>query len=207
MSHGHGGGCSHGHSHEDDITDPARGNQFSLYLKIDTEKVVCLNETDEGSGKTVFKPWDKRLDREKFVESDCDEELLFNIPFTGQVKLKGIIVVGGEDDMHPSEMKLYKNRPNMTFDDAGAEPEQTFEMHPDPNGVMEYATKIAKFNSVEHLSLYFPKNFGNDVTKVYYIGLRGDFTEAHRHGVTIVTYEARANPADHKTSNADQVNH
>ena len=65
MSHGHGGGCSHGHSHEDDITDPARGNQFSLYLKIDTEKVVCLNETDEGSGKTVFKPWDKRLDREK----------------------------------------------------------------------------------------------------------------------------------------------
>ena len=35
----------------------------------------------------------------------------------------------------------YKNRPNMTFDDTGAEPEQTFEMHPDPNGVMEYATK------------------------------------------------------------------
>lgn len=26
--------------------------------------------------------------------------------FTGIVKLKGIIVIGGEDDTHPSKMKL-----------------------------------------------------------------------------------------------------
>ena len=64
MSHNHGGGCSHDHSH-DDISDPARGNQFSLYLKIDTDRVVCLNEAEEESGKTVFKPWDQKLDKEK----------------------------------------------------------------------------------------------------------------------------------------------
>ena len=44
-----------------------RGNLFSLYLKIDTEKVECLNEESEGSGKDVFKPWDQRLDTEKVI--------------------------------------------------------------------------------------------------------------------------------------------
>ena len=29
----------------------------------------------------------------------------------------------------------------MTFDDTGATPDQEFEMHPDTQGVLEYATK------------------------------------------------------------------
>jgi len=63
--HGHGGGsCGHSHSH-DDISDAERGNQFSLYLKIDLERLQCLNESVDGSGKNVFKPWDKKLDVEK----------------------------------------------------------------------------------------------------------------------------------------------
>jgi len=37
----------------------------SLYQKIDVEKLQCLNESEEGSGKTVFKPWEDRLDRTK----------------------------------------------------------------------------------------------------------------------------------------------
>ena len=37
--------------------------------------------------------------------------------------------------------------------------------------------RVARFNNVEHLSIYFPANFGNDSTLIYYIGLRGDFME------------------------------
>lgn len=40
------------------------GILYSLYSKIDLSKVECLNETTEGSGKTVFKPWEDRLNIE-----------------------------------------------------------------------------------------------------------------------------------------------
>ncbi|XP_038057413.1 PITH domain-containing protein 1-like isoform X2 [Patiria miniata] len=176
--HGHShGGCSGGHDHD----PPDRGTEFSLYTKIDTDRVECLNEVTNGSGKLVFKPWDQRLDTEKYVESDDDEELLFNIP--------------------------YKNQPNMTFDDTRSDPDQVFEMQRDTSGILEYNTKIARFSNVNHLSIHFSKNFGAETSIVYYIGLRGEFTEAQRQGIMIAQYEAYANPKDHKTSLFDNVQH
>ncbi|XP_055750581.1 PITH domain-containing protein 1-like isoform X1 [Salvelinus fontinalis] len=113
---GHGG---HSHGCCEDEHEPAeRGLEYALYQRIDVEKLQCLNEAREGDGKLVFKPWDQRTDREKFVESDADEELLFNIPFTGSVKLKGIIIAGEDDESHPAEMRLntrtYPTCPLMT---------------------------------------------------------------------------------------------
>jgi len=70
------------------LSDSA-GLNYSLYQKVDLAKLECLNEAEEGSGKSVLKPWEDRKDRSKFVTSDADAELLFNIPFTGNVKLKG----------------------------------------------------------------------------------------------------------------------
>ena len=37
--------------------------------------------------------------------------------------------------------------------------------------------RVARFSNVEHLSIYFPENFGNDVSRIYFIGLKGDFTQ------------------------------
>ena len=84
--HGHshgGGGCGHEHSHEHK-SDAERGSEFSLYMKIDTERVQCLNEAVEGSGKDVFKAWDKRLDTEKVTShyrsgSDMFVQILIGI--------------------------------------------------------------------------------------------------------------------------------
>lgn len=138
-SHDHGGGCSH---EAVDVDNPNEmGIQYSLYAKINLEDLECLNEEIDGSGKTVFKAYENRLDFSKFVESDADEELLFNIPFTGNIKLKGIIVIGANDDSHPNKIRIFKNRPKMTFDDVAAQPDQEFEMTKDPEGVVEYSTK------------------------------------------------------------------
>ena len=55
------GCCSHDHDHE-----PADlGASYSLYTKIDTENMSCLNESLTDSGKSVFKPWEDRLNFEK----------------------------------------------------------------------------------------------------------------------------------------------
>ena len=40
------------------------------------------------------------------MTSDADEELLFNVPFAGSVKVKGVVVVGGEEGTGPSKMRL-----------------------------------------------------------------------------------------------------
>ncbi|GJQ66837.1 hypothetical protein Trydic_g7869 [Trypoxylus dichotomus] len=201
---------SHGHSCEGDNNhheSPETGLEYSLYAKIDKDNLECLNEAVEGSGRTIFKPWEERLNFDTYVESDADEELLFNIPFTGNVKLKGIIVIGDDCDSHPSKMRLFKNRPHMTFDDVACSPDQEFDLHVDPTGSLEYSTKIVTFSSTYHLTIHFPTNFGGDSTRIYYIGLRGDFTQGHRHGVTICTYESRANLSDHKNPLDENVSY
>uniref|UniRef100_A0A8W7P014 PITH domain-containing protein n=1 Tax=Anopheles coluzzii TaxID=1518534 RepID=A0A8W7P014_ANOCL len=203
--HSHGGGCEHealGIENELEI-----GIHYSLYEKIDMNNVECLNEELEGSGKTVFKPYNERLNHDKYVKSDADEELLFNIPFTGNVKLKGIIIIGADNETHPKKMRLFKNRPKMTFDDTSASADQEFSLEKDANGVFEYSTKVVTFANVHHLSLHIPTNYGGESTTVYYIGLKGEFSEAHHHGVTICTYEARPNVSDHKNNLFDSVNH
>lgn len=60
-SHNHGGNCcDHPHDAAGDL-----GAAYSLYSKIDLDRVECLNESEEGAGKTIFKPWDQRLDFSK----------------------------------------------------------------------------------------------------------------------------------------------
>jgi len=197
---GCGAGCEHG---EAGALGEEIGLAYSLYQRIDMDRLTCLNETTENSGKLVFKPWERKLDLTDFVESDADEELLINIPFTGNVKLKGLIVIGGEEDSQPDKVRLFKNRPNMSFDDVGAPPDQEFSLVADPTGNVEYKTKVVSFSSVHHLTLYFPSNLGSDHTKIYYIGLAGEFTKSTRVGVVNAVYEARAVPEDHKQNIKD----
>ena len=93
----------------------------------------------------------------------------------------------------------------MTFDDAGMEPDQELTLTRDSDGGVEYPTKIVKFSNIHCVSLHFPSNFGDETTKIYYIGLKGDFTEAPREGVLIANYEAAPNPADHKLDQFTKV--
>lgn len=45
----------------------------------------------------------------------------------------------------------------MNFDDTDCEPDQELELVKDPDGTVEYPTKIVKFSSVNHLTMFFPR--------------------------------------------------
>ena len=46
--------------------------------------------------------------------------------------------------------------------------------------------------------MYFPENFGEDFTRIYYIGLKGEHFNVKRQAVDVV-YESQAQLKDHKT--------
>ena len=59
-------GCGHGRcEHDHNHISEDKGFEYSLYTKIDFTNLEVLNETEEGSGKTVFKSWEERLDSNK----------------------------------------------------------------------------------------------------------------------------------------------
>lgn len=184
--------CDHDHDHHNGCCDHGdEATAFSLYQKIDTANVECLNELVDGSGVKVFKPWSERMSDEVFVQSDCDAELIFNIPFTGDVKIKGIIVRADEELY---KMRLFKSSLRMSFDDVSAEADQEFEVSYDPTVTHEYPVKPTKFFNVHHLTIHFVNKNKEDEDKpckIYYIGLKGEFTQVNRDGIVLANYEIR----------------
>lgn len=58
----------------------------------------------------------------------------------------------------------------------------------------------AHWNTTTSIDLFFEDNHSGgdeDVTRVYYLGFRGDFMALNREPVHVL-YEAAANPRDHK---------
>ncbi|PKA56291.1 PITH domain-containing protein [Apostasia shenzhenica] len=189
--------CSHDHSCEDHNC----AAEWSLYKHINLSKVTALNESVTGSVKSIFKAWDRRMDNsEGFLESnEGDPELLVYIPFTSDVKIKSISVVGGSGGTSPSKMRAFINREGIDFSDAqNMQPVQEWELAENSQGFLEYQTRYPRFQSVASLTLHFPENFGADRTQVYYIGLRGEATQIKRDAVTNVVYELYPNPSEHK---------
>uniref|UniRef100_A0A915MAI5 PITH domain-containing protein n=1 Tax=Meloidogyne javanica TaxID=6303 RepID=A0A915MAI5_MELJA len=120
------------------------------------------------------------------------------------VKLTGITFSGPLSGSFPSTVRLFKDRGNMSFDDCeNAKEDQQIELKQDSDASIDYPLMSSKFNSVGHLTLYFPANFGDEKTIIYYIGLRGEFQSEFRNKIVIATYEARPVPDDHKAGLRD----
>ncbi|TKA35962.1 hypothetical protein B0A54_12186 [Friedmanniomyces endolithicus] len=196
--HGHDHSEGAAHDHTDDIT-PALQNH--IYEQIDFSATNTLNEAEPRSGsRVVQKTWTERLDQEPELSSDADEQLLMHVPFTAQIRLHSILIRTSTTSSAPQTLKLFLNRDDLDFSTASALPAtQTLELA-QSNEVQEVPVKRALFNTVRSLDLFFEDNWGQgeeDVTRVSYIGFKGEWMKLSREPVNFL-YEAAANPADHK---------
>ncbi|KAJ5212644.1 DUF1000-domain-containing protein [Penicillium cinerascens] len=198
--HGDGGHCQGEHDHSNDIT-PAI--QSLLYSQIDFDAITTLNEaTEKGGAAIVQKTWAERLNEKPELESDADEQLLMYIPFTGQVKLHSLLIYTAPTAAAPKTVKLFKNRDDLDFSTASElSPTQTIEVPQPVTGadVFELPLNRAHWNTTTSITLFFEDNWSggeDDVTKVGYIGFKGQFMALNREPVSFL-YEAAANPNDH----------
>ncbi|EHA17758.1 hypothetical protein ASPNIDRAFT_177822, partial [Aspergillus niger ATCC 1015] len=223
--HDHGGHChgEDGHDHSNDIT-PAI--QSLLYSQIQFDAITTLNgrqpprepllhvvlylltgvlpaEASPKSGAAIVKKtWSERLNDEPELESDADEQLLMYIPFTGQVKVHSLLIYTAPSPSAPKTLKLFKNRDDLDFGTASdLKPTQTVEIpQPVPGAdVFELPLNRAHWNATTSITLFFEDNWSDgeeDVTKVGYIGFKGQFMALNREPISFL-YEAAANPGDH----------
>ena len=87
-------------------------------------QVQCLNEAIQGTCKEVFKPWSKRLEPSDppLESNENDPELLLHVPFSGDVRIRAISVIGGTDGTAPAELKVFINREDLDFSTAAEVP-------------------------------------------------------------------------------------
>ncbi|CAI5524306.1 unnamed protein product [Closterium sp. Naga37s-1] len=191
------GTCSHDH----DCSDHDCGAGFSLYKNVDLPKVRALNEAVEGSAEGVFRSWEDRMTfpSQPLDSNEDDPELILFIPFTTDVKIKSIAIIGGADGTSPAKMRAFTNREDIDFsvvNDLTAV--QEWDLTENLQGELEYTTKFSKFQGVSSLTLHFPSNFGGDFSRIHFVGLKGEATQNNRRAVAAVVYEAQANPSDHE---------
>ena len=118
--------------------------------------------------------------------------------FTAQVKLHSILLRTSPSPCAPQTLHVFLNRSDIDFSSADdATPTQTFELS-QTSEIQELSVRRARFSAARRLTLFFPDNFGgDDVTRLSYLGFRGEWTALGRAPQNIL-YEAAANPGDHK---------
>jgi PITH domain len=71
---------------------------------------------------------------------------------------------------------------------------------PRTNDVVELPLQRQKWNGTTSIDLFFENNYGygdEDVTRVQYLGFKGEWTALNREAISVL-YESAANPRDHK---------
>jgi ribosomal protein S27AE len=80
-----------------------------LLASIDVDRVRTLNEESNRCGGALFREHDLRFQKQDFIASDSDGELLLIVPFLAQVKIRSICVIALDLESAPLQMRLYVN--------------------------------------------------------------------------------------------------
>ena len=214
--HGHSHNHNHNHDDNDHIAPIPTSSSQSLNSKIDTTKVTALNLANPSDELAkLFKDSNTKYQVKPVIKSDCDEQLIINIPFlNGSVKLYSIILRTNGDIYCPRTIKLFKNDKTIDFDNVDQKKPVQVITHPQigvandddlpeilqsDDDFVEHFVSRHKFTGVQTLTLFIENIYdeGEEECHLHSIELRGDFTELNKDPI-ITLYELAANPADHK---------
>ncbi|KXN83032.1 hypothetical protein AN958_01854 [Leucoagaricus sp. SymC.cos] len=151
----------------------------NLYNVIDRENIHGLNLAVPEHAKDIIKPWNERESTEKFSDSGVDDQMMIHVPFTENVRLRSILLkLGkiGKGEFAPRHLRIYANH-NTIVDFAEADstnPQLNISLLEGETGVTEYPLRVAAFTSVHSVSLFFNESVGDETTRIYYIGFKGD---------------------------------
>lgn len=112
------------------------------------------------------------------------------------MKLHAILIRSSEESSAPKTLRLFSNRDDLDFSTVSdVQPTQTLELS-QTSEVQELPVKRTLFGNTYNINLFIADSFGDDVTRVYWIGFKGEFMNLNREPVEVL-YEKAANPKDH----------
>ena len=113
------------------------------------------------------------------------------------LKLHAILIRTDTSDACPKTLKVFHNKDDLDFSTASDIEATQSLIVSQTNDVQELQVKRAKFGNTYNLTLFLEDNYGDDVSRVYWIGFKGEFTELNREPFEVL-YEKAANPKDHE---------
>ncbi|KAI8852673.1 galactose-binding domain-like protein [Chytridium lagenaria] len=150
---------------------PTLGSHVDLIDYITQKQVECLNQSDKHTVKSIFSK------DNNYLESDCDEQLIIDIPFQQGVKLHSIRIVAPPENA-PKTIRTFINRTStLSFDEVDSVVEtERIELTPE-----SYGENVIIPLSVHSITLFVQDNLtGADTTIIRQLILYGSPVEATR---------------------------
>ncbi|OCB84857.1 DUF1000-domain-containing protein [Sanghuangporus baumii] len=170
----------------DSVRDEVAGvDTANLFHVIDRDNVHGLNLSVPEDAKALIKPWDEREDTTRYADSGVDDQMVIHIPFIQNVRVRSILLKLGRGELTPRHLRIYANHSNIV-DFAEAEttkPQLNISLLEGETGVAEYPLRAAAFANVHSLSLHFNEAVGEEVSRLYYIGCKGDTRQMQNSGL------------------------
>jgi len=169
----------------------------NLFGVIDRDNVFGLNLTEPESAKEVIKPWDGRENMERWVETGEDDEMILHVPFTQNVRVRSVVLKLGRGELCPRRLRLYVNAPDgIGFSEVeSTKATQDISLLEGAETVAEYPVRVSAFASVSSVTLFFSEAPSGDLSRVYYVGFKGESKRPLKEAGTKMDLPA-ANAAD-----------
>ncbi|KAF9262244.1 DUF1000-domain-containing protein [Marasmius fiardii PR-910] len=152
-----------------------------LFSCIDRDNVHGLNLTVPEDAKELIKPWDQREQTDKFADSGVDDQIIIHVPFTQNVRIKSILLKLGRGESAPRHLQVYANHTTIVdFENAERTKPQIDISLLEESNVVEYPVRVAAFASINSLSIFFSDSVGGEMSRVYFIGFKGDVRELRK---------------------------